>query len=82
MYQHAGFVGRSETFRGDVRDLRGTTIGEREASSIRVSSGCTATLYSDPDFGGRSTDFSGDTGTFFFSEIGDDRASSLRLRCN
>jgi len=82
LYQHAGFLGRSETFRGDVRDLRGTEIGERETSSIRVSSGCTATLFSDPDFGGRSSDFSGDTSTFFFSEIGDDRAASLRLRCN
>jgi hypothetical protein len=82
LYQHAGFLGRSETFRGDVRDLHGTQIGEREASSIRVSSGCTATLYSDPDFGGRSSDFNGDTGTFFFAEIGDDRASSLKLRCN
>lgn len=82
LYQHAGFLGRSETFYGDVRDLRGTGIGEREASSIRVSSGCTATLYSDPDFGGRSSDFGGDTSTFFFAEIGDDRASSLRLRCN
>ncbi|HEY7863820.1 MAG TPA: beta/gamma crystallin-related protein, partial [Thermoanaerobaculia bacterium] len=53
LYEHNNFGGRSVEIRDSEEDLRGLGFNDA-ASSARLSSGCSAILYSDIHFRGKS----------------------------
>lgn len=81
LFRDRDLRGPSQTFNGNVPDLRNSQIGARRASSIRVPRGCTATLYRQPGFRGRSTEFRDDDRNLGNTSVGEDTASSLRVDC-
>ena len=81
LYRDRNMNGPSESFTGDVGDLRSSRVGARKASSIRVPRGCVATLYAQPGFRGRSTEFREDDNNLRNTDVGEDTASSIRVDC-
>ena len=82
LYRDLHFSGTSQTFEGDVADLRGSRVGNDEATSVRVSHRCRARLYEHPNYQGRYTEVSWDITDLRGSTVGDDAISSIRVRCN
>ncbi len=82
LFQHVGFDGRSESFSMDDSDLRDNFIGNDEASSIQVPSGCEVTMYQHVGFEGLSETIG--TGDFDLRDnsLGHDIASSIKVTCN
>lgn len=81
LYRDLEFRGVGEAFHGSVADLRGTRIGDDQATSVRVDRGCRARLYQHPNFGGQYTELYGDAPDLRGSRVGDDSVSSLRVLC-
>ena len=81
LFRDAGFKGNSETFATDVRDLSGTRVGARQASSVDVPEGCVAELFTGPGFSGRSTTFRSSHDNLRLTDVGNDAALSLRVDC-
>lgn len=81
LFRDRNLNGPSETFTGDVADLRSSRIGSRKASSIRVPRGCTAILYAQPGFRGRSAEFREDDNNLKNTQVGEDTTSSIRVDC-
>lgn len=81
LYRDRDLAGPAQTFDRDVPDLERTRIGGRRASSIFVSSGCVATLFSEPDYRGRSTTFREADNNLKNTPVGEDSAQSLRVDC-
>lgn len=84
LYEHADFRGQSQLFRaGDsLRDFRAPNqIGNDRASSVRVSGGCEAYLFSDADFSGRSMFVNTDVPDLGRTQVGNDTVSSIRVSC-
>lgn len=81
LFDAKDFRGRAQAFGEDVPDLRGTRIGRNAASSVRITSGCRAILYSEPGYRGRSMEIAGDLDNLRGSSIGNDAVSSLRIEC-
>ncbi len=82
LYAGAGYQGASETFYGDVPNMKRTHLGNDRASSVRVAAGCTVILYAGGDFRGHSTSLDRDVRSLNGTEVGNDTVSSLRLRCD
>lgn len=82
LYRDPGFRGMYETFSEDRSDLRGTRIGDDQATSVRVSHGCIARLYRDLDFRGAYTEVTAEIGDLRGSRVGDDSVTSVRVRCD
>lgn len=81
LYRDLNLSGVHEGFGGDVADLRGSEIGDDQATSAQVAPGCRARLYQHPDFGGRYTEVRGALRDLRGSQVGDDGTSSLKVRC-
>lgn len=81
LYANSDFRGRSESFTNDVRDLRGSQIGNDQASSLRLARGCEAILYSDANFRGQSVSVDYDVPNLGETRVGNDQVSSLEVRC-
>lgn len=81
LYDNADFRGRSQSFTRDVRDLRGTEIGNDRASSLRLARGCEAVLYTGANFRGESMTVDYDVENLGETRIGNDQVSSLEVRC-
>ncbi|MEM6457042.1 MAG: beta/gamma crystallin-related protein [Acidobacteriota bacterium] len=83
LYRDLDFTGRREGFDEDVSDLRGSYIGDDEATSVQVARRCRARLYEHPNFRGRFIELDGgdDERDLRRSPIRDDSISSLRVRC-
>lgn len=81
LYDNADFRGRSQSFTRDVRDLRGTEIGNDRASSLRLARGCEAVLYTGANFRGESMSVDYDVENLGETRIGNDQVSSLEVRC-
>jgi hypothetical protein len=81
LYSDSDFRGTSETFVGDVADLRRSRIGADRASSVRVDRGCRAILYSDAGFRGQSMEVTHDVPSLSGSQVGNDSVSSVRVEC-
>ena len=82
LYRDPNFSGTSQSFEGDVPDLRGSRVGNDEATSVRVSHRCRARLFEHPNYQGRYTEVSWDLPDLRGSTVGDDSISSIRVRCN
>jgi hypothetical protein len=81
LFRDRDLMGPRQTFYDDVPDLKYTQIGNRRASSIAVSPGCTAIVYEFPNYSGRSTTFRDDDNNLRNTSVGEDTASSLRVNC-
>ncbi|MCL4810263.1 MAG: hypothetical protein KJ062_21085 [Thermoanaerobaculia bacterium] len=81
LFRDVGRKGPSQAFLSDVPDLRSTSLGARQASSIEVPEGCSATLYSEPGYRGRSTTFRAAHDDLRRTDVGNDAAASLRVDC-
>lgn len=79
LYEHPGFRGSELAVRGDIRDLRGTQIGNDRLSSIRIPRGYVVTIYADVDFQGPSETLLSDDSNLADNWIGDDRVSSIKF---
>ena len=82
LYRDPQFGGTSETFESDVRDLRGSRIGDDQATSASINRGCRARLYQDPDFRGAYIEIDSDVSDLRGSRVGDDAVSSIQVRCD
>lgn len=81
LFEHGDFGGQSEAFFEDQPDLRGSTLGQDVASSVKVTPGCRAFLYRNINYQGRSTVVEGDLPSLRGSKVGNDEVSSLEIRC-
>jgi len=82
LYRDLSYRGTNETFTEDIRDLRGSRIGDDQTTSVRVSPGCMARLYRDPNFAGAYSEISADTADLRGSRVGDDSVTSMKMRCD
>lgn len=82
LHRDLQFRGISQTFTSDVRDLRGTQIGDDQATSVSAHGGCRARLHRDPNFRGGFLEVGSDIGDLRRSQVGDDSVSSIEVRCN
>ena len=81
VYAAGDFRGASETFYGDVPNMKHTRVGNDHASSVRVAPGCTVILYAGGDYQGRSMSLDRDLRSLSGTAVGNDAVSSLQLRC-
>lgn len=81
LFQDVHFEGHYETLHGDVRNLRGSHLGNDCASSVAVPHGCSVTLYRDADFRGPAITLHHDLADLRYTPIGNDRVSSLSVDC-
>ncbi len=79
LYEHPGFRGSELAVRSDIRDLRGTQLGNDRLSSIRIPQGYVVTIYADIDFQGPSETLLADDRDLADNWIGDDRVSSIKF---
>ena len=81
LFRDPDFRGTSQTFSSDAADLRGSRIGDDQATSVRLSRGCRARLYQDLDFRGPYTEVTESIANLGGSRVGDDSVTSLQVRC-
>lgn len=81
LYDDANYRGRSQTFTASVSDLSRSHVGNDRASSIRVSRGCRAILFSNSDYGGRVAVIEYDQPNLGNTPVGNDSVSSLQVEC-
>jgi hypothetical protein len=77
--ENVNFGGRCQTFTSDVPDLRGSFVGDGQASSVFLAPGWYASLYYGYGFGGRCQTFTSSIADLRGSLIGNDVVSSLRV---
>ena len=82
LHRDLSFTGVSESFTSDVPDLRGSKIGDDQATSVSVSPGCRARLYRDLNYQGAYTDIDSSTDDLRGAKVGDDSVTSLQVRCD
>jgi len=82
LYRDLDLKGVSELFAGDVPDLRGSTIGDNQATSVAITRGCRARLYRQLNYQGGYTEIDASDGDLRGSTVGDDSVSSLKVRCD
>ena len=82
LYSDKNFRGTSQTFYGEVPDLRHTRIGNDRVSSIAVDRGCRVVLFADRAFRGAAIEIYGDVSNLRHTALGNDRASSLIVECD
>lgn len=81
LYRDSGFRGPSQSFSGDVPDVRLSGFGNDAASSVRVDPGCIATLYAGGDYRGAYVELRDDEPDLGRTPVGNDHVSSIRVRC-
>ncbi len=62
-------------------DLRASTVGNDEASSVSISRGCRARLYQNLNYEGAYTEVDSNVGDLRGSTVGNDSVTSLKVRC-
>ena len=82
LYRDLNLRGVSQTFTDDVADLRGSRIGDDQATSVAVRGGCRARLHRDPHFRGGFIEIGADVVDLRRTGMGDDTATSIEVRCN
>lgn len=81
LYRDLNFSGRSQTFAGDISDLRGSYVGNDAATSVRVSRGCRARLFADANYRGAYIETERDISDLRGSPVGNDTVTSMQVRC-
>jgi len=80
LYRHSGFRGDNIALAENAPQLRGTPLGNDEASSVRVSPGFVATLYEHDDYRGRAIEVRGEIADLRDTTLGNDSVSSVAVR--
>jgi hypothetical protein len=81
LHRDVDYQGASETFFADVPDLRGSSIGNDQVSSVSLGRDCQASLYADINFRGPSIEISFGVADLRGTRIGNDTVSSIKVRC-
>ncbi|HEY7862624.1 MAG TPA: beta/gamma crystallin-related protein, partial [Thermoanaerobaculia bacterium] len=81
LFVDENYGGAYETFTSNVPRLSTTRIGNDRVSSLRVSPGCRARVYTDDHYRGASMEVSGDMQTFRYMPVNNDDASSIQVDC-
>ncbi|MEM8930701.1 MAG: hypothetical protein AAGE94_05970, partial [Acidobacteriota bacterium] len=81
LFSDTTFRGRHHYVHRSFADLSPLRVGDDAVSSVRVATGCTLTLFTEPGFGGASTTITGDRATLRGTAVGPDTASSLHVDC-
>jgi hypothetical protein len=81
LHRDKNFAGVSELFTGNAPDLRYSKVGNDQATSVTISSGCRAKLYQNLNFEGVFTEVDADVSDLRGSEVGDDSVTSLEVDC-
>jgi hypothetical protein len=82
LHRGLNFTGVSEAFASDVPDLRGSRVGDDQATSVSVSRGCQARLYQHFNYEGAYTEVSSSMDALRGSKVGDDSVTSIKVRCD
>jgi len=82
LHRDLNFTGVSEAFASDVPDLRGSRVGDDQATSVSVSRGCQARLYQHLNYEGAYTEVSSSIDALRGSKVGDDSVTSIKVRCD
>jgi len=82
LHRDLNFTGVSEAFASDVPDLRGSRVGDDQATSVSVSRGCQARLYQHLNYQGAYTEVSSSMDALRGSKVGDDSVTSIKVRCD
>ncbi len=82
LYRDLNFSGRSQSFTGDISDLRGSYVGNDAATSVRVSRGCRARLFADANYQGAYIETERDISDLRGSPVGNDTVTSIQVRCD
>lgn len=82
LFEHSRFKGQAETFVRDDADLRDNPIGSDRASSVHVTEGCTAVLYSEIGFRGNWIEINRNVSQLGDTTFGADQARSIRVLCH
>lgn len=82
LFRDPHYGGSSETFASDNADLRGSRVGDDQATSVSLSPGCRARLYQDPNYRGAYTEVNSDIPDLRGTRVGDDSITSIQVRCN
>jgi hypothetical protein len=82
LFRDPDFRGPGQTFSTDNPDLRGSRIGDDQATSVRISRGCQARLFQDLNYRGVYTEVTADVPHLQGSRVGDDSVTSLQVRCD
>jgi hypothetical protein len=82
LHRDLNFTGVSEAFASDVPDLRGSRVGDDQATSVSVSRGCQARLYQHLNYEGAYTEVSSSMDALRGSKVGDDSVTSIKVRCD
>lgn len=82
VFVHSEYRGPSQTFTSDVPTLRRTSVGDDQASSLRVEPGCRAILYGNSDYRGSRVVVEEDVPDLSWTPIGNDRLSSIEVDCS
>ena len=82
LYRDLNFSGASQTFSDDVSDLRGSYVGNDNATSARVSRGCRARLYADANYRGAYLEVDRDVSDLRNTRVGNDTVTSVQVRCD
>ncbi len=81
LHREANYQGISETFYSDVADLRGSRIGNDQATSVTLGGDCQARLYANTNYTGAYLQMAFGVADLRGSRVGNDTASSLKVRC-
>ena len=81
LYRDLNFSGRSQSFTSDISDLRGSSVGNDAATSVRVSRGCRARLFADANYRGAYIETERDISDLRGSPVGNDTVTSMQVRC-
>jgi len=81
LHREANYQGISETFYSDVADLRGSRIGNDQATSVSLGGDCQARLYANTNYTGAYLQMAFGVADLRGSRVGNDTASSLKVRC-
>ena len=82
LFRDPHYGGTSETFANDVPDLRGSRVGDDQATSVSLSPGCRARLFQDPNYRGAYAEVNSDIPDLRGTRVGDDSITSIQVRCN
>jgi hypothetical protein len=81
LYRDLNFSGASQSFSGDIPDMRRSFVGNDTATSVRVDRGCRARLYADVDYRGTYVEVDRDVSDLRGSPVGNDSVTSMRVLC-
>lgn len=79
LYEGPGFLGVHHTFSQDDPDIQGSYVAPNMASSLKITTGWSVTVYEFAEYQGRSEKFTTNVSNLKHTDLGDNKISSLRV---